>query len=229
MRHRRLFWRLFVLLMTITIAAILLGGLYSSRMVREFYLSELAADLEARAQLCAHQVADLLDARRAEGAEAFCRQLAGAGTRITVMLPSGRVIGDSNEDPRNMDNHQDRPEMRQALGGGVGQSTRYSATLRQELMYVAVPVKKGEEVIGVVRAAIPLTGIQQALAAVRLHVLLWGLASVGLIALVSLAVSRWVSRPWSRSGPARRGSPAANSTAVCPPRGSKKSTPWPRP
>ena len=39
-----------------------------------------------------------------------------------------------------MDNHKDRPEIREAASGAVGRSTRPSPTLKEELMYVAIPV-----------------------------------------------------------------------------------------
>ena len=39
-----------------------------------------------------------------------------------------------------MENHSNRPEVIAALASGVGQATRYSATLHENMMYVAVPV-----------------------------------------------------------------------------------------
>ena len=38
-----------------------------------------------------------------------------SATRITVILPSGRVIGDSHETPQMMDNHANRPEIASAF------------------------------------------------------------------------------------------------------------------
>ena len=64
-----------------------------------------------------------------------------ASTRITVMLPWGKVIGDSDNDPARMDNHLDRPEVVAALEGSRGASTRYSPTLGKEMMYMALPIK----------------------------------------------------------------------------------------
>ena len=60
--------------------------------------------------------------------------------RVTVILPSGEVLGDSDEDPRYMENHADRPEVQQASAVGLGRVTRFSTTVREEMMYVAVPV-----------------------------------------------------------------------------------------
>jgi len=71
--------------------------------------------------------------------DAICKEIGKqSATRITVILPSGQVIGDSRETPHQMDNHADRPEIAMALAGNPGQFTRYSNTLRQQMMYVAV-------------------------------------------------------------------------------------------
>jgi two-component system phosphate regulon sensor histidine kinase PhoR len=59
--------------------------------------------------------------------------------RITVVAPDGTVLGDSADDPADLDNHLDRPEIRQALGGEVGVSRRLSASTADDRLYVAVP------------------------------------------------------------------------------------------
>ena len=51
-------------------------------------------------------------------------------TRITIIAPDGTVLGDSDENPSTMDNHATRPEVRDALTSGLGESTRYSTHLR---------------------------------------------------------------------------------------------------
>ena len=38
-----------------------------------------------------------------------------ADTRITVIQPSGKVLGDSEADPETMENHSDRPEFVKAM------------------------------------------------------------------------------------------------------------------
>ena len=58
------------------------------------------------------------------------------GCGSTVILPSGKVIADSGEDPAVLDNHRERPEVVQALSGETGRSTRPSAS-RQEFVHVS--------------------------------------------------------------------------------------------
>ncbi len=63
--------------------------------------------------------------------------------RVTVIDPTGRVLGDSrvplDSIPR-MENHAGRPEVRAALQVGIGEDTRRSWTIRQELFYMAEPL-----------------------------------------------------------------------------------------
>jgi two-component system phosphate regulon sensor histidine kinase PhoR len=132
------------------------------------------------------------------GIDALCKGLGrDAATRITVMLPSGEVVGDSEEKPADMENHatQDRPEMMAALDGEQGLSTRYSSTLEKEMMYLAVPLKAAGEIVGVVRTSVPATSIEDALGRVHRELALAGLAVAGIAALVSLLVSRRISHP----------------------------------
>jgi two-component system phosphate regulon sensor histidine kinase PhoR len=54
--------------------------------------------------------------------DAICKEIGKqSATRITVILPSGQVIGDSRETPHQMNNHADRPEIAMALAGNPSQ------------------------------------------------------------------------------------------------------------
>src|SRR5882672_5884372 len=44
---------------------------------------------------------------------------ARAQARITVIDPKGAVLADSEHEPETMENHADRPEIRQAYSGGI--------------------------------------------------------------------------------------------------------------
>src|SRR6476646_5284730 len=57
--------------------------------------------------------------------------------RVTFIRPDGLVVGDSEEDPRLMENHAGRPEVMAALAapGQPGSSSRLSATVHQNLLY----------------------------------------------------------------------------------------------
>ena len=116
-------------------------------------------------------------------------------TRLTVILPDGRVLGDTSEDPQRMENHADRPEIAAALRGVVGMSTRFSHTVQQKMMYVAVPVTDSGRVVGCVRASLSLARIDRTRQTIITQVVGIALAVALGAALVSLWAARRISQP----------------------------------
>lgn len=80
--------------------------------------------------------------------------------RVTVVDTTGLVIADSWENPAIMENHLERSEVAAALTGETGHTVRYSDTIGQNMLYVAVPARSGTEITGVVRVATPLTQVE---------------------------------------------------------------------
>lgn len=64
-------------------------------------------------------------------------------TRMTVIAQDGTVLLDSRAAAETMENHADRPEVIEAFRTGVGESLRYSSTLRTEMYYYAVMLRNG--------------------------------------------------------------------------------------
>ncbi len=84
------------------------------------------------------------------------------GTRITIVRKDGTVLADSNHNPEQMDNHADRPEIKEVLNGAEkGVSSRWSNTLAEDMYYVAYPLVKNGDIIGVVRLARSAADIKQ--------------------------------------------------------------------
>jgi two-component system phosphate regulon sensor histidine kinase PhoR len=155
----------------------------------------LADDLEARARILENQFITLLEAGDLHGVERAAEAAGkGAKTRVTVILPGGDVVGDSDEDIHKMDNHADRPEILEALRSGVGMATRYSRTLDCDMMYVGIALRSDNKLLGVLRTAVPVIPIHAALGQVTLHMAFGGL----LIAVMAAALSLWVSRRLAR-------------------------------
>lgn len=88
---------------------------------------------------------------------------AQTGLRVTVIDDNGRVLADSNRDAETMDNHWGRPEVQQALSQPYGSATRYSHTLDQNMLYVAVPIHNGGLSAGIIRTATSLQPIEDAM------------------------------------------------------------------
>jgi two-component system phosphate regulon sensor histidine kinase PhoR len=189
---RRLLWQLFPSYLAITLVALLGVALYASISFKRVYVQETRQDLEARARLIVGRIRDRPERTDSDACRALARD---SGTRITVILPSGRVIGDSEEDSTMMDNHADRPEVMEAIVGKTGSSVRFSHTLQTNMMYVAVAIEEPGKTVAVVRTAMPLKSINEALGGIYWQVALGALVVAVLAAAVSLAVSRRISRP----------------------------------
>ena len=97
---RRLLWQLYSTYLLITILSLVAVTWYASRALRDFYLKEVAADLRARARLLEHQVLARLDTLDREGIDRLCKFVGRrSATRVTLILPSGKVAGNSKENP----------------------------------------------------------------------------------------------------------------------------------
>jgi len=120
------------------------------------------------------------------------------GVRITVIDDSGVVLGDSDKNPREMENHSERPEIKRAFNNEIGESSRYSSTLQKEMFYIAVPYQKNSDAnTTVIRTSLPLSIIQQALGPLESKVIYMGIAMTILALLLSLAVSKTTTKSLS--------------------------------
>ncbi|HED31954.1 MAG TPA: HAMP domain-containing protein [Prosthecochloris aestuarii] len=89
--------------------------------------------------------------------------------RVTLISLKGEVIGDSYISPdrlRFVENHLNRPEVQGALTSGFGESTRFSETIGENMLYLAVPLGK-EKPYSVLRFAKPLHEIRRLEAELR--------------------------------------------------------------
>lgn len=115
-------------------------------------------------------------------------------SRVTVIAADGRVVADSEVEAAElaaMENHGDRPEVRDALKEGIGSAIRYSATLHTDMLYVAAPFGPA----GVIRLALPLSELE--LAKQRLRRTLGAALAVAVFA--SLLLSYFLSNVNSRN------------------------------
>ena len=129
----RLIWQLYPSYLVLILAALFAVSWYASRSLDHFSKDGIKEDLRARGQLLTYQIRHYISPLNKESIDRLCKELgARATTRITVILPDGQVVGDSDEIPRHMNNHGNRPEVMAALKGDVGTSIRYSNTLQKK-------------------------------------------------------------------------------------------------
>ena len=161
MPRPRLLWQIYAPFLIILLLAIFAAGWYASHSLRELFNKTAEEDLASRARMVEDQFRAALLRGDYEQVDALCDRIgSNSGTRLTVVLPSGEVVGDSERDPADMDNHADRPEIRGALEQGIGSKVRYSYTLEREMMYVAIPLVADREVLGVLRTSLNLQTVE---------------------------------------------------------------------
>src|SRR4030095_15930665 len=83
-------------------------------------------------------------------------------TSVTLIGPEGRGLRESDLDEQalaDVENHLQRPEVQQARAQGVGVVTRYSTTVRIEMLYAAVTAHHPQ--VQYVRVALPLTTVSE--------------------------------------------------------------------
>jgi two-component system phosphate regulon sensor histidine kinase PhoR len=195
MKKRRLLWQLYPSYLLITLASLLAVGWFASHSLEGFYRDLVRQGLTKEARAIENVLAPVWNLQAAAKLQRLCEAIrAATGTRVTVILPDGEVVCDS--DARlPLPNHRDRPEIREAMAGRVGGSTRYSTTVDEGMMYVAVPVEREGKLEAIVRTAVPLTSVDQEIGALRWKIATGGLGIAVLMAVVSLVLSRRVSRP----------------------------------
>jgi len=193
--RRKLLWKLYPSYLLIILLSLLVVGWYASTELKNFYLAQTRTQLEAKAEILSRIIGSRFRTRDIDAVDALCKELgAKIGARITVIIPDGTVIGDTDLDPRQMENHADRPELSTALKGESGIATRFSASERVERIYVAIPVKKGNTLVGVIRLSMPMTAVAAALSSVYLKITGAGLVVALLAAVISLVVVQRLNR-----------------------------------
>jgi two-component system phosphate regulon sensor histidine kinase PhoR len=209
-KPRRLIWQLYPSYLLVVLISLLATGWYASSAMHRFYISQIRENLYHEAQLLIDQFVPLLDPINTEAVDTLCKSRGRLiPQRITVILPDGVVIGDSKSDPAKMENHGDRLEIQGALRGEPASATRFSATLDQQMLYMAIPIRdqagNRQKNQGVIRVSIATSAMDMSLRELRVR-LIWGGLIIALLAsVVCLVISRRISLPIEtmRQGAAR--------------------------
>jgi two-component system phosphate regulon sensor histidine kinase PhoR len=186
---RLLFKRFAIPYVILTFFLLIVLELYISNAVKDNYIANLQDSLFKQARLIAGQIpssrSDLDD---------FCRQYKEkTGARVTIIDNSGKVLGDSDEPSESMENHADRPEIRDADIKDVGTSVRYSTTLKKNLLYLALAVDENTGKI-FLRLSLPLQEVENALNTIRMRIILSSLIALCIATIIGLYQTRKITR-----------------------------------
>lgn len=115
--------------------------------------------------------------------------------RITRLNRKGEVLYDTF-DPNLSGRRSQRPEVKAVLeGNDVGNSVRMSPTLDQELLYVAIPIKKDGEITEIIRMAEPTKSFLPEANRMKLAIFLVNFIFWLILTLIILAILKRRNRP----------------------------------
>jgi two-component system phosphate regulon sensor histidine kinase PhoR len=194
---RSIQWRItfsFVLLILVSMGIL---GFYLVNSTESSQLDNLRSQLGNEARITAEASLPGFLSQDSRGVfDALAKKLGEQiDTRVTIIALDGIVLGDSEEDPAAMENHASRPEIRDALDAGLGESTRYSTTLGQKMMYVAVPILHQDEVLGIARVSLSLTAVESLVHRVRVSIIAAMAVAALLVILAAWVIARITTRP----------------------------------
>jgi two-component system phosphate regulon sensor histidine kinase PhoR len=181
-----------VLVAYLLIAALLLVSLefYLSSSIRDNYISNLQASLLVQARLISGWIPSSFEGNL----DGFCKDYKEkTGARITIIDTDGKVLGDSDEASEKMENHGNRPEIREAGLSDVGSSIRFSKTIRKNLFYLAVTFHNNSDK-KFLRLSIPLLTVEAAVNAVRLKIIVASLAVSFIVVIFGLWQTRRITK-----------------------------------
>ena len=160
----RLFYKLFGTYLVIGVLTVLIAGFFIERQLRTGLTRWVEDDMTAQAGIML-----LMPDRDIVRQAATLSERARA--RVTLIDAQGKVLSDSDPHLIGVDNHLNRSEIQEARIKGKGTATRYSRTIKQDSLYVALPRRDGPVLTGYLRLSRTLAEVNAAIEQFRYGVL----------------------------------------------------------
>lgn len=200
MMSRSLYWKITVPFILIVLVGMGILGFYVVNSTEKVQIKQIETQLAYEARLIAEMSLPYFSDPGKQGELDAMARTAGQEiqARITFIARDGTVLSDTDENPLTMENHAARPEVIAALSSGVGQSIRYSATLHEDMMYVAVPVVNQDQIIGFARVALPLTAMRSSVDSTAMTMVIAIVIVTLLVILAASFIARMITQPVRR-------------------------------
>lgn len=188
----------------VLISAVTLITIFTFTSLKRWHKNDLRNHLEQLGLALQPTVIEKL-ANNPDILDSWAKQMGESiNARISVILPNGRVMADSKASPESMDNHLDRPEISRAMTGNTSSRQRFSRTIMADMLYIALPLRLGSEIAGVLRISMTMETIRGLRNELETRILAI-LASLFLLSLMLTYVnSRRISKPMRRLAHAAR-------------------------
>ena len=159
----RLFYKLFGTYLVIAVLAVVIAGFFIERELRTGLTRWIEEDLMAETQIIALMPEGEIEKQSQVLAER-------SRARVTLIDARGLVTLDSNGQTKDLDNHLNRSEIQEARVKGKGTATRYSRTLKMDMLYVALPLYEGSHLKGYLRLSRPLLEVDRSVDKLRFSI-----------------------------------------------------------
>ena len=159
-------WRLVAALLSLTIVVLAVQDIPLIQYLRTVETDRIITALERDSFVIAGSSEESLETSSPEGIEfvqsTITKYGADSGARVVVLDIFGVAIADSETLETVGTSFLNRPEVVEALTGTVSIGRRFSNTVNQELLYVAVPILNGPQTVGAVRMTFPASVVDDA-------------------------------------------------------------------
>lgn len=191
----RLLWQIWGILGIMVFVCIFVFGVLAADRVEKNARSDIEQSLRAQAIILRQLFLPQLISNQPVDAKTMADTTNGMALRVTLINLDGKVLADNREDTSLMDNHASRPEILQAIQQQFGVSERYSSTLKQNMLYIALTVEQGGAPLGFVRVALPFKAIDLQLSELRRQI--WVSAAIigSFFLLIGFFLARQLTRP----------------------------------
>lgn len=169
--------------LTILLITLILSSSVSMVILSNQLLENTEHDMLYAVKLIAYQLDDKQDLK--EQVVPLNDLAYNDNTRLTIIDTNGDVLADSDEKSIE-ENHRGREEVKEALSDGVGYATRYSQTIHQNMLYVAM--FNGDYIV---RLSLPYDGIFDYLPVL--------IKPLGIGAIISLVIALILSKRFANT------------------------------
>ena len=129
----------------------------------------------------------------------YLDEYSGSGSAMVVVInAAGNAVASNDPNVTIGEDYSNRPEVAAALVGRPAIGERNSKTLGQRLLYVAVPVLLGEDVLGAVRMSHPKSHVDNEVRKRMTGVLLAALFTIAAAGVAAWPVARGIALPIER-------------------------------
>lgn len=190
-------WRIIV--PYVAFLVISLGGLnlYLSSIIRDSYLNHYRSNKTSDAHILANLIVPLLLPEPSNGSldeivNDFSRQF---DSRIIIILPTGVVVSDSFIQEGQFENHLGLQEVQEALEGQDSSNIRFSDIQQTDILSIASPIYRTDQIVGVVRMVVSLNQFQVYMTRINIYMITGSILIIIVAVGLSIFIVNFTIRP----------------------------------